>query len=183
MSRAILERQYRSEHVDSIARAAERGRKPRDLGEYLTWFSRAWHAEMPSVVHTAAVWSDRVSIAEQDAGLQPAGGSRLGSRRLAEAFRRLMENSPWETEHAVLDGIEQVDEHYVRPVHAALARLAHRRPLCARWLAMLAAADFDWRSLVARRGWSEEEGALFLEAACYLLWREFEPMPRRRAAA
>jgi hypothetical protein len=155
-------------------------RRPRSLGEYLTWMRDHWNAEMPTDVHTSGVWRDRVSGQEEQDGKQAVGGSLLGSPRLNEGFRRLLEASPFETEHAVLDGHQQIDPHYVRPIRAAIARIGHRRPRIALWLMALAWADFDWRGLVERRGWKDDEGELMLEGALYLLWREFDIAPRTR---
>ena len=182
--RADLISPHAGDHARSVARQAEQGRKPRGLAEYLLWFADRWQAEMPTTMHGARVFvgtPDKDGLgASLSTPTELAGGSLLGSPSLNEAFRRLMENSPFETEHANLDGHQQPEPHYVRPIHAAIARLGHKRPLTARWLSGLAASGFDWRGLVARRGWSDEEGELYLEGACYLLWREFDEMPRSR---
>ena len=152
-------------------------RQPRGLGEYISWFADRYHAEMPTDIHAVGVWRDHVKVGE--AG---GGGSALGAPRYDDGFRRLMENSPFETEHAVLDGHQQIDPHYVRPIRAAIARIGHRRPRIALWLMALAWSDFDWRGLVNRRGWMDDEGELMLEGALHLLWREFDVAPRVRAA-
>jgi hypothetical protein len=171
---------YAVEHSGSVARSMVRERKPRSLAEYLRWFADRWQAEMPTEIHSSGVWRDRVTNTEAKAGVQATGGSHLGSPRLNEAFRRLLENSPFETEHAVYEGHQQPEPHYVRPIHAAITRMSHKRPLTAHWLASLAASGFDWQGLVTRRGWSLEEGELYLEGACYLLFREFDIEPRTR---
>ncbi len=172
---------YAVEHSGSVSRSMAQGRKPRSLAEYLRWFADRWTAEMPTEIHSSGVWRDRVSAGEARDGVQAVGGSHLGSPRLNEAFRRLLENSPYETDHAIYEGNVVLEPHYVRPIHAAIARLAHKRPLTARWLAALAASGFDWQPLVTRRGWSLEEGELYLEGAAYLLFREFDTEPRDRA--
>jgi hypothetical protein len=178
--REDLLRPYAREHDRSIAHRAERGREPRVLGEYLVWMGRLWRAEMPDEIHAAGVWRDRVTGSEAQEGVAASGGSLLGSPNLADPFRRLMENSPFETETAEYEGHESPDRHYVRPLHAAIARLAHRWPLTARWLASLAACDFDWQALATRRGWTHEEAELYLEKAAHLLWWHFDEMPGGR---
>ncbi len=182
--RDALERPYSGAHSASVARQAERGRTPRTLGEYLRWFADGWHAEMPTEMHGLGVFvggPDPHLAAKRSTSKELIGGSLLGSPKVREPFRRLLENSPFETEFASYDGNVQPDPHYVRPMHAAIARLSQRMPLGARWLSALAFCDFDWPSLVTRRGWSLEEGELYLVALCYQLWREFDLQPRERA--
>ena len=137
-----------------------------------------WNAEMPTEVHSSGVWRDRVSGREEREGKHALGGSLLGSPRLNEGFRRLLESSPFETEYAVMDGQQQKDEHYVRPLRAAIARIGHRHPEMAEWLLALGFAGFDWPALVLRRGLSLEVGEVYLESCCYILWREFDLAPR-----
>lgn len=168
-----------------------KGAKPKGLHAYLRWFEDRWTAEMPDSMHGLGTFvgmpdrPDRESTlwAKHSTPEQLAGGSHLGSPNIRDPFRRLMENSPSEVEYASYDGNIQVDPHYVRPVRAAIARLSSSRPIVARWLSALAYAGFDWRGLVTRRGWSLEEGELYLEAAMYLLWREFDLQPRERGYA
>ena len=166
---------YETQHRASVVDSMAKGRTPRTLGEYLTWFGDRWRAEMPTQIHGAGVWRDFVPAGE--AGV---GGSVLGTTRYHDPFRRLLENSPYEVEYAVYDNSTQTEPHYVRPIHAAIARISTRRPRVALWLSALAGSDFDWVSLVERRGWQRDEGEVFLEAACYLLFREFDVAPRSR---
>lgn len=173
-----LLRPYAGPHAESIARTADRGREPRSLGEYLVWFERLWWAEMPDELHAAGVWRDRVSPSEEEEGLKAQGGSLLGSPNLADPFRRLMDNSPFETEEAELDGHKSLDRHYVRPVHAAIAAMGTGWPIAARWMASLAACDFDWQSLATRRGWTHEEAELYLRACLHELWTKFREAPK-----
>ena len=168
---------YIADHDASIAEIARKGQRPKGFGPLLTWFSEVWAAELPERLHARGVCRDRLSKREADDGAQPVGGSLLGSPNLADPFRRLMENSPFETELAVLDNRESMERHYVRPCHAAVARIALRYPLSARWLAALAFSEFDWQSLAARRRWSEEETRFYLERVLDLLWSEFEEAP------
>lgn len=206
--RDALLRPYAAEHARSLGRAGDRGREPRSLGEYLVWMGRLWREEMPDEIHTMRPFfgppdRGRSTLAAQtllctnrsrehlEQGHQSVcwrsidptelvGGSLLGSPDLGDAFRRLMENGPFETEHAQLDGHDSLDEHFVRPLHAAIALLAHRWPVTARWLASLAACDFDWQALGTRRGWTHEETELYLEKACHLLWDRFREAPDDR---
>jgi len=170
---------YTADHAASVARVAEAGQRPRGFGPLLSWFSRTWAAELPDRLHSRGVWRDRLTRSEADAGDQAVGGSLLGSPNLADPFRRILENSPFETEAAVLDNRESMERHYVRPCHAAVARIGHRYPLAARWLAALAFADFGWQDLATRRGWSHEEARFYLERILELLWSEFEEAPRQ----
>lgn len=154
-----------------------KGAKPKGLAAYIRWFADRWSAEMPTEMHGMTVWIGRPA---ENIPPELVGGSHLGSPNLRDPFRRLMENSPFEVEYAEYDGHVQLDPHYVRPVHAAIARVAHRRPIIARWLAALAHCGFDWKGLGTRRGWSDEETELFLEAALYILWRSFDEAPREQ---
>jgi hypothetical protein len=172
-----LLRPYARDHAESIARVADRGKEPRSLGEYLVWFERLWWAEMPDELHAAGVWRDRVSGREAQDGITAVGGSLLGSPNLADPFRRLMENSPFETEEAEYEGKRSLDRHYVRPMHAAIAAMGTRWPLAARWMASLAACAFDWQGLATRRGWTHEEAELYLEKCCHILWSRFAEAP------
>lgn len=191
MSRDALLRPHARENERSIERAAAKGAKPRGLGQYLTWFADRWRAEMPTDIHGTGPFigrPDRDGIRDEqalwarDSSVSDlTGGSHLGSPNLRDPFRRLMENSPFETEHGEYDGHETPDAHYVRPCRAAIARLSHSRPIAARWLSALAASDFSWGGLATRRGWTNEEAELYLEAVLYLLWREFDERPRERA--
>lgn len=185
-----LLRPHARDHAASIERAAAKGAKPRGLGQYLAWFSDRWHAEMPSEIHGATpffgppdrdgVRSDHALWARESSMDELVGGSQLGSLNLRDPFRRLMESSPFEVEHGEYDGHETPDPHYVRPCRAALARLSHRKPTVARTLTALAFADFDWRGVADRRTWETlgVDAETYLEAALYLLWREFDVAPR-----
>jgi len=178
--RALRGAPYTEEHAASLARVARHAQRPKGFGPLLTWFSEVWAAELPERLHARGVWRDRLTRREADDGAQPVGGSILGSPNLADPFRRLMENSPFETELAVLDNRESLERHYARPCHAAVARIAHHYPMAARWLAALAFSDFDWQALALRRRWSEEETRFYLERILELLWSEFEEAPHER---
>lgn len=161
-----------------MERNAGKGRQPRTLPEYIRWFAEVWNAETPEEIHAGGVWRDRVSGAEADRGLEPVGGSALGAPRLAEPFRRLIENSAFETEADLLDGHQLRQRHYARPARAALEHVGRRYPLASRWIAAIAAAAFDWRSVATQRGWTEEEAHDYLLTVFDRVWREFEVVPR-----
>src|SRR3990167_1350639 len=141
---------YLAEHEASVAKKA---RIPRSLPELLTWFLAGWRAEVPVELHAFGPWRAQAARvgsnghAVEEIPSAQLGGSLLGSPRYAEDFRALLENSPRQTAYgkpAEYDGSEV--EFYVRPMRAALARLAGfghaSRPsaLMARFLVQVAVA-------------------------------------------
>lgn len=139
--RAYRDAPFLDEHA-----ASERRRRlePRGFATLLAWFLAEFAAETPEAVHAAGVWFGRPG---HDIPGELVGGSQLGAPKQAEPFRQLIENSPRQTAG---DG---ADEHYVRPMRAALAALGRRgedAPLMARYLNQVAYAQGDWRAVAAR---------------------------------
>ncbi|GEM_PF-6592240 len=143
---------YLDEHR---ARASELARPPRSFGDLLTWFLEGFWAETPERMHSRGVWAttrrlDAQARPTEDVKAAEQGGSVLGSPRYAEPFRQLLENSDrqWTDERGT------VDPYYVRPMRAALARMA--RPegsdsaFMARFLLQVAFAGGDWQSVADR---------------------------------
>lgn len=124
-ARALRETPFIGDNIKSRSRNA---REPETFGQFAAWFITGWREEMPDEIHSRGLWvglPSRLDSRGQPIETMPpelVGGSELGAPRLAEAFRQLIENSP-----------RQIDEDgfYVRPMRAALARLAGRH-LCSR---------------------------------------------------
>lgn len=144
---------YLDEHM-----ASSRTKPPRTFGELLVWFLEGFRAETPERIHSRGVWatSRRLGADGQPTEAVPAaeqGGSQLGAPRYAESFRQLLENSDrqWTDERGT------VDPYYVRPMRAALARMAGRidgadSAFMARFLLQVAYAGGDWEGVASR--WS-----------------------------
>jgi len=147
--RRCREQPYLDEHLRS--RAAD---GPRGFAGLLRWFLGGFAAETPERLHAAGKW---VGVPPKpgrpsDAGITPdlVGGSILGSPRVDEPFRQLLEEpaAQWMTDPA--DG----SRYFSRPMRAALERLASHRDgdaaFQARFLAQVAYAEGDWGSVAAR---------------------------------
>lgn len=171
--RAMLDRPYRMDYEASIRRKMA---QPKGLSALLAWYLAEWSREVPVRIHTQGVWRDYAAATEDR---HAEGGSLLGSPRLAEPFRRYIENSPFQLDQ---------DGAYARPVHAAIARLAgyggHAgtwdelgdRPFMARFLfrLALAAGDLD-APMVLPPGTPPQMVRCYAEAALYALWRRWRP--------
>lgn len=174
--RRTIDTPYERDHAASIARVAERGRKPRTLGEYLTWLAARWGEEMPgSRIHTRGVFFGRP---DRDIPSALVGGSALGTPADHPSFRRYIEGSPSRIETAALDGETTSDYHFATPLRATLAYLSTRRPDAVDWVVAVARASFDWRAVARRRGFTYGEAEMLLETACYLVWRDYTERPR-----
>lgn len=189
--REELARPFAGENAESLSRKLA---PPKDL---LAWFLEGFRAEMPEELHTGGVWRDWARLDEERSA---EGGSLLGSPRLTDAFRTFLESSPLATELAEYEGHEarDGDEHYVRPMRAALARLngrhyctaAERRApghscpegaMLARLLYRVAFLDGDWQA--ASVGFVQPGLArILLGTALYQLWRRWRPQPPARVA-
>lgn len=172
---------YLGEH---LASEADRRRPPRAFGELLTWFLEGFWAETPERMHTRGVWSttrrlDAQARPTEDVKAAEQGGSVLGSPRFAEPFRQLIENSDrqWTDERGT------VDPYYVRPMRAAIARMA--RPdgsdsaFMAHFLLQVAYAGGDWQSVADRWDLQVHVRRAYIETALRRLrscWRADPPL-------
>jgi hypothetical protein len=151
------------EHQVSVERSMGRGRMPRTLAGLLHWFVIRLREETPDKLHRSELWRDQVSAGERDVGLQPVGGSHLGSLAYSGAFRALLEGSPSQTD---------ADGYYVFPVRSALSRIHRRRPLMARFLFAIGMAEGDWQSVAAAMGYPDEMVEVYAEASLRSLWEQ-----------
>lgn len=180
-----------------LARSAELARRPRSFGELLNWFLEGFRAETPEAMHVDGVWASRRRL---DANARPAdgdvalyepqtgrvladgsalsGGSQLGSPRQAEPFRQLIENSPrqWTDEGGT------VDPYFVRPMRAALARMAGNdsggeSAFMARFLLQVAFAGGDWQGVADRWELASYARVAYVETALRRLNRCWRPDP------
>jgi hypothetical protein len=161
---------YEREHERSLERRMERGRMPRDLPGLLRWMAEQWELEVPDAIQAGGddVWHGRQEVDPRTGAprweADLVGGSKLGTPRDRDPFRRFLENSPSEVD---------ADGFFVRPMHAAVARLGRRWPLMARNLVAVAHAGWDWRGVAERGHWAAEMYEVYLEAALRRLWNEF----------
>lgn len=167
-SAALFEREspHRREHEQSAPRR-DRGTMPKALGGLLTWFAAEWDSEVPTRLHTVEVYHARQERGRDGAKVWPealVGGSSLGSHGLTDQFRRYMESYA---------GEQDVDGYYVRPMHAALARLAVRDHWMARNLWAVAQAGYDWQGVADRGHWVHAMYLVYIEEALRRLWREY----------
>lgn len=186
VARDRLERPHRDAHETS----ARRARMPKELGGLLRWFAAEWDSEVPERLHTVEVWHGRqeyrqVPVTDADgqqkldADGQPVkrvetvwpdgpdglvGGSGLGSHGLTDRFRRYMESYAGERDE---------DGYYVRPMHAALARLARRDHWMARNLFAVAQSGYDWQGVADRGHWVHGMYRVYIEEALRRLWLEY----------
>lgn len=171
-------RPYAAEAQDRKARLMA---PPKDL---LGWFLRAYREEMPDRIHGAGVWRDQVNGGERQNGINPVGGSLIGTPQADAHFRLLTEASPFTTEIAEYEGHKDRGAHYTFPLRAALARLAGREPVTGRYgfmaAALLATArlDGDWdRALVFLGVHPEPVRRVYIETALRTLYTRYEPEP------
>lgn len=186
----------RYSEAQSVALYQDRGRvapkrekveaTPRGLHELLRWFRERFTEEMPEDIHGAALWHDYVSRTEAKAGVQPEGGSLLGTPAWDDGFRRLMENSPKELEVSRFDGnsARDGDEHYARPMRAAIANVSggeEARRKRAEYLLRVAASGFDWYQPAVKMGIPSFAAAVYAEDALFVLYRTYSVVPRMAA--
>jgi len=150
-----------------------------DLGfrSLLNWFLAGFADETPDRMHVHAVWAAHNSRGEA-IPTEEMGGSALGSPKHGDGVRRLLENSPYEKAEA-----DTLDEHYARPMRAALATLARCRdgdaPFMARYLAAVAYSQGDWEAVADR--WFKVTpyvGRAFTEQALRRLHRVYRAEPK-----
>ena len=163
MTLAMRDEPYHAEHRDSVGRGMERGKQPRTLAGLLHWFVIRLREETPEKLHRSELWRDQVTVSEREQGLQPRGGSHLGSLAYSGEFRAMLEGSP-----SMIDA----DGYYVFPVRAALSRIERRRPIMARFLFAIGKAEGDWRSIADAMGYPAEMVEVYAEASLRRLWQE-----------
>ena len=163
MTLAMRDEPYTVEHRSSVARGMERGKMPRTLAGLLHWYITRLREETPEKLHRSELWRDQVTAAEREHGIQPVGGSHLGSLAYSGAFRALLECSP-----SALDE----DGFYRLPIRAALSRIERRRPIMARFLFAIGMAEGDWRKVADAMGYPDEMVEVYAEASLRKLWLE-----------
>ena len=174
-ARLTLEQPHLTEHRASLSAVATKA-APRGLHRLMQWFLTEWQAELPTSIHKGEVWRDYVGLTEDRAG---QGGSLLGTPAYAELFRRYIEGSPFETDP---------DGRYVRPLHAAIARICGRQghegptptrlpgPFMARFLFRLGHSG-DINHSCHTMGIPPQVQPIYVEQALYRLWRVYEVAP------
>lgn len=175
IARLTLEQPHLADHRASIEAVATKA-APRGLHRLMVWFLAEWANEVPERIHKGEVWRDFVGLTEDRQG---QGGSLLGTPQYAEAFRRYVEGSPFETDP---------DGRYTRPIHAAMSRIAGRRghegrthellpaPFMARFLFRLAHTA-DLEQAASSMGIPPQVQHVYAEQALVKLWRSYEVAP------
>ncbi len=184
---------------DNITSVSRKRKAPHTFPALLAWFTEGFEAEMPERIHGRGVWVGRPPrMSEQTIDgkrkwapvehIPPEwqGGSALGAPRENEPMRQFIENSP---RQAAGDGL---DEHYVRPIRAALSKLsgrhecvtaerkAHRcqaRPLMAHYLFELGYTGGDWRYVADAWDLAPAIAETYTEAALRALWHLYREAP------
>jgi hypothetical protein len=152
------------------------------FGTLLNWFLSGFNDETPTEKDRGGgVWVGRGTVgvaASQSKPTQLTGGSALGSPREPETVRKLLENSPYEKAEA-----DTLDEHYARPMRAALATLARCRdgdaPFMSRYLSAVAYSQGDWQAVADR--WfrvTPYVGRAFTEQALRRLHKVYRAEPK-----
>lgn len=198
-ARELLDRPFAPAHEASIARQLA---QPKGYEALLRWFLEGFRAEVPDALHERGVFVGRPprhgeglasidpttgSVASSAADL--TGGSLIGSPRVADSFRSLLEDSPFATEVAEYEGHRSPFGHYRRPMRAALAELAGRGadeepyPFMARTLYRTAVMDGDWDAACASMGIIEPVRQVYVSEALYRLWRRYRIEPPARPVA
>ncbi len=196
-ARTLRDQPYLGDHV-----ASQRRRPPRTFDALLAWLVEGYNAETPMAHHAGDLWVGRPPRVEErfvdgrrrlvqveDIPSDLVGGSELGSPKDAEPFRQLLENSP---RQVAGDGLE---EHFVRPMRAALAKLSGRhdcyvdedgkrdrrkcpaRPLMAHFLTEIAIAQGDWRSVAERWDYDRATAEIVATSALRELARLYRKAP------
>lgn len=176
--RVRRDRPYLDEHL-----ASSRPRPPRTFGQLLNWFLAGFRAETPERMHSRGVWAttrrlDASGTPTESVPVAEQGGSQLGAPRYAEPFRQLLEN----TDRQWTDERGSVDPYYVRPMRAALARMAGTvdgsdSAFMARFLAQVAFAGGDWESVGSRWSLQPFLRQTYTETALRRLHRCWRPDP------
>lgn len=175
LGRVRLEQPHADDHRLSVERVARKA-APKGLAPLLHWFLTECANEVPERVHKGGVWRDYVGLTEDR---RAEGGSVLGTPASAEGFRRYIEGSPFETDP---------DGRYIRPIHAAIARLCGRgghegqttqlgqAPFMARFLFRLACSGSIGIASDSM-GIPVQVHAVYAEQALYRLWRTYAVGP------
>ncbi len=195
-ARDLLAQPYLGDNLTSERR---RKRVPHTFPALLAWFTAGFEEEMPERIHARGVWVGRPPrmverlidgkrrwVPAEDIPPELTGGSALGAPRENEGMRQLIENSP---RQSAGDGLE---EHYVRPMRAALSRLSGRhecitadrkrhrceaRPLMAHYLFELGYTGGDWRYVADAWDMEGGRGETYTEAALRALWHVYRETP------
>ncbi len=179
---------------------------PRSTDALARWFAERFADDVPGELHAAGPWFGppgfppgrglAANAPEPDPDrpghLRPSrtplstadltGGSALGAPRLADAFRRFIEDGADAVEYAVYDNENQTVPHYARPIRANLAWFAVNHPLLARRLFHLGCYGGDWRGATLRFGprLALEEAEVLYHEALRRLWEGWRDEPPAR---
>lgn len=149
---------------------------PRGTTGLLTWYAERWAEETPERLHVRGVWHDRET------------SSALGAPRYSDPFRDYLEGSPFRTDHDERLDTWSDQDAYVRPVHAALARIAgknsnSRGAYFARYLWQLAVGGFDWQATAERAMVPAQLAPLVTDQLLRMLWHRYSERPAKEVAA
>ncbi len=170
---------YQQRHERSVAARAQTGLPPRSFGRLTAWYRDAWDAEVPTRLHGGFE-----TVGDQDI---------LGGPRWTDEWRRYLTGGD-----RALAPTEQTGEiaYYERPLHAAHAYVAQRKPELARLAWFYAKSGYDVEITARNFPWgcscpehlhahpsplSREFALPLIREALIVLWRAYRdfPPPRR----
>lgn len=130
-------------HLSDYWRSRDRRRKapPSNVDGLVAWYREQWELELPQALHAHGVWTDSVTGEERAKGMEPQGGSILGSPRLSGSMRVYTEASPY---------LRDDEGDLVRPLAASMAALRRERRYSHDLVRAVAYSHFDWRSLIGK---------------------------------
>ena len=138
---------------------------PSHLGELVAWLVREWQAELPMTM---------TSLSDCD----PVGPGVLGAPRWTDEFRAYLTASPFATD--ARPGEDLINAVHIRPMHAAMFRLAGRdndnrrdSPFMARFLWAVACSGGDWQAVCERLISPPQVWRIYTAEACrrlYAIW-------------
>lgn len=143
------------------------------LDDLLRRFLARWAEEIPAGLHVHGIWVGRPA---PDTPPELVGGSLLHAPAYNPAFRARLEDSPFKTEPAQLDGSLTREVHYRTPLLAALATLP---PLMRGFLVEVACNGGDWEGPAMRRNcYNPDIARVYAREALVRLERRYAIEPR-----
>jgi hypothetical protein len=175
-------RRYRdAPYADDNARSKRaKMARPKDL---LAYFLPMFRQEMEVRMHSRGVWSDRLSGSEKRDGIEPVGGSHLGSPDQPAEVRAILEGEYFRTIIPEYEGHKEIGKVYATPLLAAIARVSGRGspndpgPFTGRVLWRTFCLDGDWDRACASLGIIEPARRLYIEAALHRLYERYHEEP------
>ena len=174
--------------IDRVSDSQSNAFAVHSLPRLAAWAVDRYRDDLPDALHARGTWTGPQQYRDGHPQWPEAlvGGSHLGAPRLDDAFRRYLEDSPYQVGYAEYDNMTQRDPHYVRPFAANLARLRGSHPLLARRVFFLVACCGGDTGIRFGPSAPEEQAILYREGLRLLYdgWRSDPPgrvLPRKVA--